>query len=159
VLSMMKGDLAGARQALENTLPLDSTAALMLYYYGVLEAADGNPGKAATYLERAHAHAKRLPGVNAALAYVYSRLGRGKDADAILTSLRAGNDAIELALADAMMGNVDRAFATLDTVPWDDTDKINPIPTVINLRASPLLAPLRADPRYPALLRQMGFDR
>ena len=72
---------------------------------------------------------------------------------------RVGNDAVERALADAVMGNVDRAFAALGGVQWDDTDNINPIPTVINLRANPLLASLRADPRYPALLRRMGFDQ
>jgi hypothetical protein len=74
----------------------------------------------------------------------------------VLASLRV--DAVERALGDAMMGNVDRAFATLDSVQWDDPDKVNPVPTVINLRATPLLAPLRSDPRYPALLRRMGYN-
>ena len=52
--------------------------------------------------------------------------------------------------ASAVMGNVDAAFAGLQNARWDFS-------STMNLRASPLLARFRADPRYAALLGTMGL--
>jgi hypothetical protein len=47
---------------------------------------------------------------------------------------------------------MDAAFALFDQVQWD-------VPALIELRADPLLQPMRSDPRYPALLQKIGAGR
>jgi hypothetical protein len=53
--------------------------------------------------------------------------------------------------AGETLGYADSAFAMLQTARWD-------VPTLIELRASPLLERFRADPRYTALLQRSGLE-
>jgi hypothetical protein len=48
------------------------------------------------------------------------------------------------------MKDNDAAFALLDRVEWD-------VPSLITIRANPLLDALRADPRYAEVLGRMGL--
>jgi tetratricopeptide (TPR) repeat protein len=155
---MMKGDLASARASLEHALSLEPSP-IALYYLGVLEAAEGKFTDALAHLERARVRGGNMPGVRAGLAYVYSHAGRKQAADSIMKSLAAAPDeSVERGVAEAEMGDIDRAFASLTAVHWEDPVKVNAVPVAINLRASPLLAKFREDPRYPALLRKMGVE-
>jgi hypothetical protein len=58
---------------------------------------------------------------------------------------------VNLALAYAALGRVDAAFALFSQVKWD-------VPSLIELRADPLLEPLRSDPRYHGLLQNIGAE-
>jgi hypothetical protein len=55
---------------------------------------------------------------------------------------------INLGLAYAVVGEMDDAFAIFDRVEWD-------VPSLIELRADPLLAATRADSRYVRLLAKL----
>ena len=149
-------DYSGARRELQRTLTLAPNFPLTLYYLGVVHAAERSYDEATAVLERAAGEAPAFPGVKAALAYSYSRLGRQREADGIVEDLRrTGTDArgrLNLALAHAMLGETDSAFTLLGQAQWD-------LPEMIELRADPLLAPLRADRRYDALLRALGLER
>ena len=106
-------------------------------------------------LERAARTSPDYPGVAGALAYVYTRVGRTRAADSIVGTLRArGTDdrgRVNLAFASAALGRSDAAFALLERVHWD-------VPSVIGLRADPLIQPLRSDGRFGALLRDIARD-
>lgn len=155
VILAMQGLYPEARVALRRALSLSLGNALAPYYLGVVEAVQGQNAEAYTLLERAHAIAPGFPGVKAALAYAHAKLGRRAQADSIMSSVRAGvvddRTRIQLAFAEAVMGDLNRAYKLLDTpTRWD-------VPTLIELRADPLLASFRADARYPKLLARIGL--
>jgi serine/threonine-protein kinase len=157
VLRLMDGDRAGAREQFTAGLKLDPDNPWSLYNLGVIEAADGKFADAVARLEHARDRTP-LPAVKAALAYVYSRTGQQTEASAMLASLRSADvDPLDRALGEAMLGDVDRAYAILADVRWDELNTINAVPTTSDMRANPLLARFRADARYPALLRAMGL--
>ena len=154
IIPRQAGDYSGARRELQRTLVLAPNFPLTLYYLGVVHAAERSYDEATAALERAAGEAPAFPGVKAALAYSYSRLGRQREADGIVEDLRrTGTDArgrLNLAFAHAMLGETDSAFTLLGQAQWD-------LPEMIELRAGPLLAPLRTDQRYDALLRALGL--
>jgi hypothetical protein len=73
-------------------------------------------------------------------------------ADSIVTTLqaRATDDSgrANLAFAYAALDRRDAAFALLKQIEWD-------VPSVIGLRADPLLRSLRSDPRYAVLVNSI----
>jgi eukaryotic-like serine/threonine-protein kinase len=162
VLDCARGNYANARAQLQRTVALSPEFQLSLYYLGVVEAREGRYAEAVDALERAYAAAPGFPGTGAGLAYSYLRLGRPADARRITDDLRdrAGiqrgavrdeRSRLNLALGMAVLGNADSAFAMLQTARWD-------VPTLIELRANPLLEDFRADSRYAALLQRTGLE-
>ncbi|MEP6509782.1 MAG: tetratricopeptide repeat protein, partial [Gemmatimonadales bacterium] len=146
VLLCQQRSYAEARRALEKALPLGTGNILAPFYLGVIEAATGRYPESLSHLNTAARIAPGFPGVKAALAFTYSHLGRRAESDAVLARLReAATDdraKIELAFAEAVMGDVNRAYTILGkSIKWD-------MPTVIELRTDPLLAAFRADGRY-----------
>lgn len=93
----------------------------------------------------------------ATLAYVYARQGRIAEARRVMRQaasdrrLSPGARTLALARIHATLGERDSAFYYLDQVDWTTE-------TVHGLRGDERLANLRADPRYPALLRTLGLD-
>jgi tetratricopeptide (TPR) repeat protein len=153
VLFLSRGDSAAARIATYRALGLNPKFIVGLGALGVLEATDGHFAEAQAALERAFAVSPHFPGVRSTLVYVYGRLGQKAKADSMLASLRTGKDdpsRIETGFAEAMVGDVDRAFATFAHAHWD-------MASTINLRTGPLLAPLRKAPQYGKLLKEMGL--
>jgi tetratricopeptide (TPR) repeat protein len=154
ILCQMR-DYVGARRELERAQSLAPRFPLTLVYLGMVYAKSQEYVEATAALERAVEGAPDFPGVKAALAHVYTRSGERRQTDAILRDLaaRASDDRtrLNLALVHAVLGNTDAAFPMLETVEWD-------LPELIELRADPLLDPLRTDPRYPALLRRIGLS-
>lgn len=155
ILLLPLGNYTEARIELRKAVRLSGENALAPYYLGALEAAQGRFQDALPLLERAHRDAPGFPNVKGALAYTYARVGRRRDADAVLTRMRAGvsddRTRINLALAEATNANINGAYDLLATGgDWD-------VPTLIELRTDPLLAPFRADPRYPRLLARIGL--
>ena len=154
VLLCAKGDYIGARRQLERTLSMTPTFPLALYYLGIVHATERRYEEAIPTLEGARERAPGFPGVAAALAYSYRGAGRHAAAEAVLSELRAQPERARaranVALSYAVLGEPDAAFPLLTQVEWD-------VPSLIELRADPLLAELRADPRYRRLLRTIGL--
>jgi eukaryotic-like serine/threonine-protein kinase len=149
-----EGDLEAGRMQLRRALQLSPGFPLTLYYLGTVEAALGNDEAAREVLEQALATAPDFPGVRAALAYVYRRMGRTAESRRLLNAARSAavdeRTRLNYALAIALLGPADSAFAMLRAAEWD-------VPTLIELRHSPLLRTFRNDPRYPALLVGIGL--
>ncbi|CAN5266528.1 serine/threonine-protein kinase [soil metagenome] len=149
-----EGNLQEGRAQLRRALQLDPGFPLTLYYLGAVEAALGNDDAAREVLEQALARAPNFPGVRAALAYVYGRMGRTTEARRLLAEARSAvvdeRTRLNYALALALLGPADSAFAMLRTAQWD-------VPTLVELRHSPLLRTFRSDPRYLQLLTGLGL--
>lgn len=154
ILSATEGKLLEANAQLRRALELAPGFPLTQYYLGAVEAALGNDDAAREVLEGALATAPDFPGVRAVLARTYRRLGRAEDADRLVAEARAAivdeRTRVNYALALALLGPADSAFAMLRTAQWD-------IPTLIVLRSDPLLSGFRSDPRYPELLARSSL--
>jgi DNA-binding SARP family transcriptional activator/Flp pilus assembly protein TadD len=148
ILRLMRRDYSGARNDLLHALALSPGFPLALAYIGDLDASEARYDEALRSLERARKNGPRFPGVTPALAYTYSRMGNTADAADVMAELetQATDDrsSINLGMAKAMTGDLDGSFSILGRVRWD-------VPTMIALRASPLLEPLRRDNRYATL--------
>jgi eukaryotic-like serine/threonine-protein kinase len=149
-----EGDLTLARTQLRRALQLSPGFSLTLHYLGAVEAALGNYDEAREVLEQALAVAPDYPGVRGALAYVHARQGRTAEARRLLADSRNAisdqRTRVNYALDLALNGAADSAFSMLRTAQWD-------VPTLVELRHSPLLKAFRADPRYPQLLGAIGL--
>jgi adenylate cyclase len=90
------------------------------------------------------------------LALVYHALGRASDADAALDKLIASSatsDPVSVAEVYAYRGDIDEAFKWLKVAADGGfVDRLPPTHQPWEMRASPLLAPLHTDPRWPAWL-------
>ncbi|HUQ21031.1 MAG TPA: protein kinase, partial [Gemmatimonadaceae bacterium] len=152
IILCQRNDLSGAGRELSRVLALEPNFALTLYWLGAVRAAEGSNSEAKQLLEKAARASPDYPGVPGALAYVYARAGKQNAADSIVAKLqsRASDDRTRanLAFAYAALGNRDTAFALLRRIQWD-------VPSMIGLRADPLLRSLRSDPRYAVLVRDI----
>jgi tetratricopeptide (TPR) repeat protein len=93
----------------------------------------------------------------ALLGYVYAAAGRREEALRILSSLESQSTTgrpspVGLAAIHARLGNHDRAFALLEQVVRQRS------PFALFLKVHPRLDPLRSDPRFPQLLREVGLQ-
>jgi hypothetical protein len=95
-----------------------------------------------------------LPAAQGVLAVAYLRGGQTEAADRVRQRLETAPQGqrrpLDLAILHAAQGEHDRAFDLLAEAEWD-------IPTLVDLRTNPFLAPLRSDPRYPGLLQTLGL--
>ncbi len=149
------GNCAEARRDLERGLPLTKNIPFARFFLGAIEARDGRYAIALNHLEGAQKIAPGYIGVSGAIAYTYARMGRRAESDSIRARLRRGEakdrSRIEEGLAEAVMGDLDRAFGILEKPSkWN-------VPALVELRADPLLASFRADPRYPRFLATIGL--
>lgn len=158
IILLQRGDTTGADQALQRAVTLSPNAPLALYYLAVARAARGAYADAGRLLERAALQAPGFTGMPGARALVLQRTSRRRGADSLLAEVeaqaRTGDERarVNLAFAHAALGRMDSAYADFRQVQWD-------VPSLIELRADPLLAPMRSDPRHAALLRQLGAER
>jgi TolB-like protein/Tfp pilus assembly protein PilF len=108
-------------------------------------------------LERARASCETKPdywGSQQCLAVIYDKLGRHADAEAELTKLKAAlgdTAAYQYATIYAQWGNRAKALESLDTA-WRLRD-----PGLELLKTDPLLDPLRQEPRFQAIERELKF--
>jgi eukaryotic-like serine/threonine-protein kinase len=149
IILCQRDELVAAGKELSRVLTLEPNFALTLYWLGAVRAAEGNNAEAKQLLEHAARASPDYPGVLGSLAYVYARAGRQHAADSIVAGLQAratdDRSRANLAFAYAALGRRDRAFALLRQSEWD-------VPSMIGLRADPLLRSLRSDPRYAMLV-------
>ena len=97
------------------------------------------------------------PGALATLAYIHARAGQVDEAQRLLAEVESSERArsepphLSMARAYAALGDRNAAFGWLERARRErDSD----IPDV---KIDPMLDPLRADPRFPALLKKVGF--
>jgi DNA-binding SARP family transcriptional activator/TolB-like protein/Tfp pilus assembly protein PilF len=158
IILLQRGDYPGADRELQRALTLSPSFQLTQYYLAVLRAAQGRDTDAGRLLEGAAPETPDFTGMPGARALVFQRTGRPQAADSLIAQVEArareGDQRarVNLAFYHAVLGRLDAAFDLFDQVQWD-------VPSLIELRADPLLEPLRSDPRYPALLQKIGADR
>ena len=88
------------------------------------------------------------------LAVVYDKLGRHQDAEAILSQLQSefgDASAYQYATIYAQWGDRAKALQWLETA-WRLRD-----PGLVYLKTEPLLDPLRNEPRFQAIMRELNF--
>jgi len=87
------------------------------------------------------------------LAVTYEKLGRHTDAEAALAELNASGDfaAYQNAAVYAQWGNVPKALEWLDTAMRLRDEGL------IYLKTDPLMDPLRKEPRFVAIMRELKF--
>jgi TolB-like protein/DNA-binding winged helix-turn-helix (wHTH) protein/Tfp pilus assembly protein PilF len=101
---------------------------------------------------------QRIPTTMAFLAQGYARAGRTADAERAMTDLVALANRqyvcpFEVASAFTVLGRNEEAFTWMRKAVADRAD------CMVWLRSEPWLEPLRGDPRYKLLVRQVGFPQ
>jgi len=141
-----------AREAVE-TAPRSPLARLVL---GLILESQGFRDKAVAEMEQAVAFSESQPLFLGALAWALGRSRRSQDATARLGELtdmsnRRPVTGYASVLAHIGMGNLDAAFAALDTAVDE------PVRLFSLLNPAPLMDPLRKDARFAALLEKTGL--
>jgi tetratricopeptide (TPR) repeat protein len=109
------------------------------------------------FLERARASCETTPDFwlsQQCLAVIYHKLGRHADAEAELAKLKAAQgdaSAYQYATIYAQWGNRAKALEWLETA-WRLRD-----PGLVYLKTDPLLDPIRQEPRFEAMMRELKF--
>jgi tetratricopeptide (TPR) repeat protein len=154
IIMVQREEFDSARVALSRSLDHSPRNPLAHYFLGAMEAAEGTYAQALPHLREAYRETPNYPGVSGAFAYTLRRLHRTAEADSVVRRLYQQNatnrSQINVAYHHAISGSMDSAFTIFSRVQLD-------LPTLIALRADPLLTGLRADPRYPQLLARIGL--
>lgn len=144
------GRVDEAWKSLNTALDLNPKAGLVHCMLAATRLTQGFPAEALALAEREVIGDFRLLGVSLA----EHALGHTDAADKALTQLideYGGVAAYQIALAYALRGDADNAFGWLERA-YDQRD-----PGMTNLVCDRFLATLRDDPRWPPLMRKMGF--
>jgi TolB-like protein/Flp pilus assembly protein TadD len=145
------GDLDRAEPALRKSLEITPLFDGSHYYLGMIMLLRGQAEAARREVRAEVAENARDSGMSMDF---YAR-GQRSESDAALARLKLSSSdrwPFGITQAYAFRHDVDRTFEWLEkSYQMRDPD------LMINLRGDPLLAPLRADPRYSALLRKMNL--
>jgi serine/threonine-protein kinase len=138
------------------SIRLDSLNVLPLQALGVLYAVAGRPDSAAKYLESAYRVGPALFFRRANLVFADAVAGRWDDAARQRTLMDRevlGNSPNFIRLvADLALGAYDTAMTELDR----SVAAREPLAGVLSLSCDPLFNPLKANPRFGALMRRIG---
>jgi tetratricopeptide (TPR) repeat protein len=149
-LYLASGEYALARQAFRRALEIAPEAAVSLRFLAVASLLEGRAAAAREEFERCRLDVDRLWGA----ALSEHALGNAEASQRALDLLVAGYahvDAFGIARVHAFRGDRDAAFEWLDRALAQRDDGVDGVKT------SPLLAGLRRDPRFAALLARMGL--
>ncbi len=144
------GRPAEAEAAFRQAIALSPDADSMHYRLTLVLLSEGRAQEALTEISAEHASKWRMVGQ----VMVWGALGRRAEADKVLAALEANFDGWQYQLAEiyAHRRDRERAFKWLQMANRDRD------PGVFNyLKCDPMLAELRADPRYQALLAQLNL--
>jgi len=150
-------DYARAEKEMEAALAIDDKYAVAHFGLGRILSAKGDQAGAIREINIALA-ASRNSAWLFELARVYTVAGRTADARRTMAEIesrrptdRVGSSADSLAYIAAAAGNLDEAFRDLDEAVSKRVENI------LWIQVDPRADPLRADPRYGALLHRMGL--
>jgi tetratricopeptide (TPR) repeat protein len=98
------------------------------------------------------------PDVTAMLGYTYARLGRHEEARQVITNLQELEryqpfSPLYYAPIFVALGEHDRALDCLEKAYRERSMRL------VELKISPLLAPLRSSPRFVRLLKDVGLEK
>ena len=147
---MVFGRYADAIAALRKSLELEPDAVFTHEVLGEALIFSGDLDAALAEMQREpHDTMRRL-----GLAFVYAAMGRREEAKRLLEEVGREHPDFSSAVAAgyARLGMADEAFEWLDRALQERDGG------VLELRAGPLLRPLRKDPRYVPLLRRIGLS-
>jgi TolB-like protein/Tfp pilus assembly protein PilF len=144
-------DFAAAHEALHRALEIQPESPFGLNHLGELLLLEGNAAEAlAVYRQILNPEAFRLPGI----AMAEHTLGHAKESQQALDELiakHAQDSAFQIAEAYSWRGEKDKAFEWLERA-YKQRDG-----GLAEIKGDQLLASLRSDPRYKALLRKMNL--
>jgi eukaryotic-like serine/threonine-protein kinase len=117
----------------------------------------GKPAEALEWFQRAQSQESAVRSYDAFIVRALAALGERDEAEAILQRLERESAtqyirAESLAMGYAAVGDADRAFACLERALQDRSAGL------VFFHVDPGFAPLRADPRFPALTRRIGLS-
>jgi TolB-like protein/DNA-binding winged helix-turn-helix (wHTH) protein/Tfp pilus assembly protein PilF len=137
----------------QTALGMHRNYAVLHEYMTMAYLGKGMYPEAVAELQKGLALSEGGPSATAILAHIYGRMGRAPEARSLLSQVlpHASTTAYYIAIAYLGLGDTDRAFEWLDR---SVTERIGPFN---ELNADPIFDPLRTDPRFAALLRQMRF--
>jgi TolB-like protein/lipoprotein NlpI len=143
-----------AREALWRAIELDSTAWRAHFDLALVEQASGNYAEAEAHLRVPRQVAAQRAEVQVARGQIYALTGRAGEARAVLRQLREDSEQryVSSYLVACLLGSLGQrnlAFAALNRAVKERSD------LVAYLRIDPRVDSLRADPRFPRLLRQL----
>lgn len=147
-LQMYQGDFPTAHEAYHRCLELEPDSEACIFNFGILELLEGNAPAAKTTFTQLKDPGIRLPG----MVMVEHTLGHAKasqDALHTLVSEQAQGNDYQIAETYAWIGEKDKALDWLERA-YDARDGGLP-----EIKGDLLLASLRADPRYKAIIRKM----
>ena len=145
------GLLAESEKAFRRALELSPQRQLTTAMLALVLLDQGRSDEAAAYAANEPDEVWRLW----AEAIIFHETGLKEEADAALGTLKRefpDGNAYQIAEVCAMRGESDEAFTWLDRAIAERD------PGVTHTKADPRFRPLNNDPRWPALLRQIGFD-
>ncbi|MBA2602040.1 MAG: winged helix-turn-helix domain-containing protein [Acidobacteria bacterium] len=128
-----------------------------LWFLGISLNQAGRFDEAIQILERAAAISDRSPGLLGSLTNTYARAGRRDDALRTLNELERRRQtgyvpSAPFVHAYAGLGDLDQAFTWLERAHQETSNLI------WQLKVAPTMDPLRADPRFSALLRRVWLE-
>ena len=150
-------DYPAAIEQFQKTLELDPNIAATYYYLGAAYDLTGRRDEAmATYQKVPATMGIEWGGAMSGLIRIYVSLDRPDEARKILSQLESAQkdhyvSAPVIALGYASLGNKERAFTWLDQAYKDRAFQLQ------QLKVDPRWDPLRSDPRFPELLKKIGF--
>jgi adenylate cyclase len=150
IIHYLLGHLDVAERAFRKSLDVSPTFAGSHRYIGQILLLRGQPREALKEME-----AEITSDRDVGLALVYHALGRRMESEAALARVKDSGGSLHLtniAVVYAYRGEFKQAFVWLDKAI-----AARDITLVHTLELDPLLAPLRADPRYSTLLRKMNL--
>jgi TolB-like protein len=148
IIQYLLGQFDDAERDFRRSLAVSPTLSGSHRYLGQMLLLRGQPGDALKEME-----VEQPDNRDFGLALAYHALGRKAESDAALSRVRdAGSDlnATSIAIVHAYRGEIDQAFEWLDR-----SIAVRNLDLGHKLEKEPLLASLRADPRYLELLRKM----
>jgi TolB-like protein/class 3 adenylate cyclase/cytochrome c-type biogenesis protein CcmH/NrfG len=140
------------------TLEMDASYSLAHLWLGNSYVQNGELEHGLAEIRRAKELDPHNPDVMSGLGHTYAVAGDRDAAQRVIEELHQQSQAgyvspYYFALIYAALGDTDQAFTLLDKA-YDDRGFY-----ISSLRVEPMVDPLRADPRFAALLRKVGLDQ
>jgi TolB-like protein len=156
-IQIERGDLNAAARECQRLIDLDRTFWAAHQTLSIVLVKQGRYDDALDEAEKSVQYASRSNASLALLGYVYGKLGRRTDAEAVIKELekRYGDklaDGRDLAIVYAGLDDKDKTFSWLDKAVADRSV------ILAFMQLEPLLEPLHGDPRWSDLERRVGLS-